>query len=192
MAVELDRQIFEAPVKVDLMHAVVVAQAAKRRSGTAATRNRALTSGGGRKPFRQKGTGRARQGTIRAPQHAGGGVVFGPQPRGYAQGIPKKVRKAALCSALALRAREEKVHLVAGFELPEIKTRWVAKWLEELGARDALIVTAVRDRRLERAARNLTRVRVLAVAGLNGRDILAREYLVLVNDAHAAGVERLQ
>ena len=76
--------------------------------------------------------------------------------------------------------------------MPEIKTRWVAKWLEELGARDALIVTAVRDRRLERAARNLTRVRVLAVAGLNVRDILAREYLVLVNDAHAAVVERLQ
>ena len=192
MAPELDRQIFGAPVKVGLMHAVVVAQAARSRSGTAATKNRSLVSGGGRKPFRQKGTGRARQGTIRAPQASGGGVVFGPQPRRYAQAIPKKVRKAALRSALSLRAREEKVQVVEGFELPEVKTRWVANWLEELGARDALIVTAARDERLERAARNLPRVRVLAVAGLNVRDVLARKHLVLVNDAHAAVVERLQ
>lgn len=174
------------------MHAVVRAQLAKRRSGTAATKNRALVSGGGRKPFKQKGTGRARQGTSRAPQMSGGGVVFGPQPRGYSQAIPKKVRKAALRSALSLRAREDKVRVVEGFELPELKTRKVVEWLDELGASDALIVTGERDERLERAARNLSRVRVVAVMGLNVRDVLAREHLVLVNNAHSAVVERLQ
>ena len=119
-------------------------------------------------------------------------MVFGPQPRGYVKRIPKKVRKAALCSALSLRAREDKVHVVEGFELPEIKTRFVVAWLKELSAPDALIVTSERDERLERAARNIPTVRVLAASGLNVRDVLAREHLVLVNEAHASVVERLQ
>ena len=192
MAAKLDKKIFEAPIRQDLIHAVVVAQMAARRTGSAATKNRALVSGGGRKPFKQKGTGRARAGTTRAVQMAGGGVVFGPQPRSYAQRIPKQVRKAALCSVLSLRNREGRVKVVDSFELPEIKTKQVIQRLQELDAEDALIVTAERDRRLELAGRNLPKVRVLAVAGLNVRDVVGRENLILTRDAVNAIVERLQ
>jgi large subunit ribosomal protein L4 len=188
----LDSRIFEAPIRPDLIHAVVVAQMAARRTGTAATKNRALVSGGGRKPHRQKGTGRARAGSTRIAQWSGGGVVFGPQPRSYAQRIPRKVRKAALRSALSLRNGEGRVKVVDSFALPEIKTRLMAERLKELGAEDALIVTAQRDLKLELAGRNLPTVRVLAVEGLNVRDVLARENLVLTKDAVTAIVERLQ
>ncbi len=192
MAARLDKSIFEAPIRPDLMQAVVIAQLAARRSGTAATKNRALVAGGGRKPWRQKGTGRARHGSIRTPQWAGGGVVFGPQPRSYAMDLPKKIRKAALRAALSLRHREGRLQVVKTFELEEIKTRLVAARLRELEAEDALLVTAERDLRLEKAARNLPSVRVLAVAGLNVLDVLARQHLILVGDAVRAIEERLQ
>ena len=191
-ATKLDSAIFEAAVRPDLIHTVVVAQLAARRSGTAATKSRALVSGGGRKPFKQKGTGRARAGTTRAAQWSGGGVVFGPQPRSYAQHIPKKVRKAAMRSARSLRNREGRIKLVDSFELSDTKTKLMAERLRELGAEDALIVTAERDRRLELAGRNLPQVRVLPVAGLNVRDIVARENLVLTREAADAIVERLR
>ena len=192
MATKLDSRVFDAPVRPDLLHAVIVAQDAGQRAGTAATKNRALVSGGGRKPYRQKGTGRARQGTTRAGQWAGGGVVFGPQPRSYEQRIPKKVRRAALRSAVSLRNGEGRLQVVDAFELSETKTRLVVERLRELGAEDALIVTRERDTRLERAARNLPTVRVLAVPGLNVRDVLARDHLVVVGDALDAIVERLR
>ena len=192
MAAVLDKTIFEAAIRADLMQAVVVAQQAARRSGSAATKNRSLVSGGGRKPWRQKGTGRARTGSIRNPQWAGGGVVFGPQPRSYAQRIPRKVRKAALRGALSLRHSEGHVQVVKSFDLEDMKTRLVVDKLRELGAEDALIVTAERDVRLEKAARNLPWVRVLPVAGLNVLDVLAREHLILVGDAPKAIGERLQ
>ncbi len=192
MAARLDKTIFEAPIRADLMQVVVVAQQAARRSGSAATKNRSLVSGGGRKPWRQKGTGRARTGSIRNPQWAGGGVVFGPQPRSYAQRIPRKVRKAALRGALSLRHSEGHVLVVKSFDLEDTKTRLVVEKLRELGAEDALIVTAERDVRLEKAARNLRWVRVLPVAGLNVLDVLAREHLILVGDAPKAIGERLE
>jgi large subunit ribosomal protein L4 len=191
MAEKLDKKVFEAPVRGDLLHAVVVAQMAARRAGTHATKNRALVSGGGRKPFRQKGTGRARAGTTRAAQWAGGGVVFGPQPRSYEQHLPKKVRKAALRSALSLRNGEGKLHVIDSLELPEAKTRHMVQKLRELEAEDALIVTAERDVSLERAGRNLPRVRVLSVAGLNVRDVLARQHLLIEKAALGPIVERL-
>jgi large subunit ribosomal protein L4 len=191
MASDLDARIFEAPVRPDLMHAAVVAQLAARRAGTHATKNRALVSGGGRKPWRQKGTGRARQGTIRAAQWSGGGVVFGPQPRDYDQRLPRRVRQAALRSALSLRKREGRALVLDDFALPEPRTRHVAAKLRELGAPDALIVTCERDLGLERAARNLPRVRVLPVIGLNVRDVLARERLIVLRDALPKLVERL-
>lgn len=190
-APELDSAIFEARARPDLIQTVVVAQMAARRQGTAATKNRALVSGGGKKPYRQKGTGRARQGTIRSPQFAGGGVVFGPQPRSYASNVPKRVRRAALCSALSLRNRDGNLRQVDDLELPEAKTRHVAAALRELGLADVLIVTRERRLDLERAARNLPKVRVLAVAGLNVRDIVAREFLLLIGDAASAIAERL-
>ncbi len=191
MATDLDSRIFDAPVRPDLLQAVVVAQDAARRRGTHATKTRSLVSGGGRKPWRQKGTGRARQGSTRAAHWAGGGVVFGPQPRSYAQSVNKQVRKAALRSALSLRKREERVVVLDGFPLPEPKTRHVVKRLLELGAPDALIVTRERDTVLERAARNLPTVRVLPVIGLNVRDVLARERLLILRDALPALAERL-
>jgi large subunit ribosomal protein L4 len=187
----LDPKIFDAPIRPDLIHTVVVSQMAAKRAGTHATKNRSRVSGGGRKPYKQKGTGRARQGTIRAPQFAGGGVAFGPQPRSYEQRVPKKVRAAALRSALSLRNSEDRVKQVEAFDLPEIKTKLVVQRLAELGADDALIVTTERDSRLELAARNLPRVRVLAVAGVNVRDVVARKNLVLVGNAGQAIAERL-
>jgi large subunit ribosomal protein L4 len=188
---DLDPSVFAAPVRLDLIQAVVVAQDAARRRGTAATRNRALVSGGGRKPWRQKGTGRARQGSIRAPQFSGGGVVFGPQPRSYAQRIPRQVRRAALRAVLSLRNGEGNVRRVESFPLPEPRTRHVVAELGRLGLDDVLIVTRERDPSLERAARNLPRVRVLCVAGLNVRDVLARRSLLLVGDAAEGVAERL-
>ncbi|MFQ5514720.1 MAG: 50S ribosomal protein L4 [Myxococcota bacterium] len=189
---KLAAEVFEAPIRPDLLHAVVVTQMAARRRGTAATKNRSLVSGGGRKPFRQKGTGRARAGSTRVSQWTGGGVVFGPQPRSYARKLPRKVRKAALRSVLSLRNSEGKLKVVDRLELPEIKTRRMLETLEKLALTDVLIVTAERDRTLELAARNLPRVRVIAVAGLNVRDVLARENLLLTRDAVKAIEERLR
>ena len=189
---DLDGKIFDAPVRTDLLHAVASAQRAARRRGTAATKNRSLVSGGGAKPYRQKGTGRARQGTIRAAHYAGGGVVFGPQPRSYSQRIPKKVRKAALRSALSLRRREDAFQVVESLELDEPRTRLLVQRLADLGVDDVLIVTAERERNLELAGRNLPRVRVLAAAGLNVYDVLARKNLIFTQAALERVTERLQ
>ena len=188
---DLDPKVFGAPIRGDLLHTVNLAQQAARRSGTAAVKNRANVSGGGIKPWRQKGTGRARQGTIRAPHWAGGGVVHGPRPRDYSVSVPKKVRKAALRSALSLRKSEDRVMVVTTLSLDEPKTRLLAAKLRELGAEDALIVTRERDRVLELSGRNLPHVRVLPVIGLNVRDVLLRKFLVLLRDAVPAVVERL-
>jgi len=188
----LDPEIFQAPIRPDLLHTVVTAQLAARRRGTHATKSRALVSGGGIKPWKQKGTGRARQGSIRAPQWTKGGIVFGPQPRSYEQNVTKKVRRAALRSALSLRNSEGAVQVVDSLELPEIKTRLLVHKLAGLGAPDALIVTAERDPRLELAGRNLPTVRVLPVAGLNVFDVLARKNLVVLRDALPKLTERLR
>jgi large subunit ribosomal protein L4 len=190
---ELDSNIFSAPVRPDLMHSVVVAQAAGKRAGTAATKNRALVSGGNSKPYRQKGTGRARQGSTRSPQFAGGGIVFGPQPRSYEQKLPKKLRRAALRSALSLRNKEQRLHVADSLEISELKTKRVVELIGRLGVeQDVLLVTAERDIKLERAARNLPKVRVLPVVGLNVRDVLARAHVVLTREAVAAISERLR
>jgi large subunit ribosomal protein L4 len=188
---ELDPRIFDAPIRGDLLHTVSIAQLAARRSGTAAVKSRAQVSGGGQKPWRQKGTGRARQGTIRAPHWAGGGIVHGPRPRDYEQSIPKKVRKAALRSALSLRKSENRVIVADDLALAEPRTRLLVAALAKLGAEDALIVTKERDRNLELAGRNLPHVRVLPVMGLNVRDVLLRKHLVITRDALPAVVERL-
>jgi large subunit ribosomal protein L4 len=189
---DLDPKIFDAPIRSDLLFTVNVAQLAARRSGTAAVKNRALVSGGGQKPWRQKGTGRARQGTTRAPHWAGGGVAHGPRPRDYTISVQKKVRKAALRSALSLRKREERVLVIDSLGITEPKTKQLAAKLRELGVEDVLIVTRERDRVLELSGRNLPRVRVLPVIGLNVRDVLLRKHLVLLSDALPAVVERLK
>jgi len=192
-SVDLDPSVFEAPVRAHLFHAEVRRQLARRRSGTHSTKNRAAVSGGGIKPWKQKGTGRARQGTIRAPQWAGGGVVFGPVPRSYEHALPKKVRKAALCAALSHQLREGNIKVVDELELAEYKTKRVAKLLRDLSLADApvLIVIAGEDPFLERSARNLTNVSVLRVAGLNVYDVLRHRRLLLTKAAVAAIGERL-
>jgi large subunit ribosomal protein L4 len=191
--VELDSRVFEAPVKPHLFHAEVQRQLAKRRGGTHATKNRSRVSGGGAKPWKQKGTGRARQGTTRAPQWAGGGVVFGPVPRSHEHSLPKQMRRAALRSALSLRQQEAALTQVESIELSEFKTRQVVEMLEGLGlaGESVLIVIAEAEVHLERSARNLPGVSVLRVAGLNVYDVLRHSRLVMTQAALTAAQERL-
>jgi large subunit ribosomal protein L4 len=192
-SVELSAAIFQAPVKPDLLHAEVCRQLAKRRAGTHSTRNRSAVSGGGSKPWRQKGTGRARQGSTRAPQWAGGGVAFGPVPRSYEHSLPKKVRRAALRGALSLRREEGAITLLEEIDLPEIKTRRVAEMLSALSLEGTgvLIVIDAANEKLERSARNLRNVSVLRVAGLNVYDVLRHPKLVITRTALSAIEERL-
>ena len=184
-SVELVPEVFEARVLPHLFHAEVRRQLAARRRGTHSTRNRSGVSGGGAKPYRQKGTGRARQGTIRAPQYAGGGRVFGPVPRDYAHKLPRKMRRAALRAALSLRQREGAVTVVDGFGLSEFKTRRVVEALAGLGlaGHSVLVVIPGPDVHLEVSARNLPKVSVLRVDGLNVYDVLRHERLILLRDA---------
>ena len=189
---KLDDEVFGAPFNGPLVHEVVVAELAARRRGTHATKNRSMVRGGGSKPWRQKGTGRARQGTIRAPQWAGGGIVFGPVPRSYEHGLTKKTRRAALRGALSLRTREGKVAGVEALALEAPKTKLLLQALAGLGLEGSvLIVIEAADRNLELAARNLPKVDVLRAEGLNVYDVLRHEHLLVTQGALARIHERL-
>ena len=192
-SVDVSPVVFEAAVRPHLVHAEVRRQLAKRRRGNHSTRNRAGTSGGGDKPWRQKGTGRARQGTIRAPQWSGGGVVFGPVPRSYQHSVPKKVRRAALRSALSHRLREGAITVVDELSLDGYRTKRVLEILRSLELADAgvLIVIDAADAFVERSARNLRGVGVLRVAGLNVYDVLRHPRLLVTRAALAAIEDRL-
>jgi large subunit ribosomal protein L4 len=192
-SLELAAEVFEARVKPDLFHAEVRRQLAARHAGTHSTKNRAAVSGGGAKPWRQKGTGRARQGTTRAPQWSGGGAVFGPVPRSYDHSLPKKVRRAALRGALSLRQQEGAITVVDEFPISEFKTSRVAGVLEGLGlAGDSvLIVIAEADEKLEISARNLPRVGTIRVEGLNVYDVLRHAKLLITRAAVEALEARL-
>jgi len=189
-SIELPPAVFEVKVKPDLFHAEVRRQLAARQAGTHGTKNRGAVSGGGAKPWRQKGTGRARQGTTRAPQWAGGGVVFGPVPRSYAHALPKKVRRAALRGALSLRQQQGAITVVDDFAMAGFRTRRVAEVLDALGlaGESVLIVIAEADEKLEISSRNLARVSTLRVAGLNVYDVLRHAKLVVTR----AAVEALE
>jgi large subunit ribosomal protein L4 len=192
-SVELDPVVFEAPVKPHLFHAEVRRQLSLRHTGSHSTKNRAAVSGGGAKPFRQKGTGRARQGTIRAPQFHGGGVAFGPVPRSYQQKLPKKIRRAALRAALSLRFREQAVTVVESFGLDEFSTKRMVGILSALGVAEnsLLIVLPAGDPHVERSARNLPRVSVIRVEGLNVYDVLRHRKILLTREAALAVQNRL-
>jgi large subunit ribosomal protein L4 len=192
-SVELDPLVFEAPIKPHLFQAEVRRQLNRRRAGSHSTKNRAAVSGGGAKPYRQKGTGRARQGTTRAPQFHGGGVVFGPVPRSYEEKLPKKVRRAALCAALSLRLREEAVTVVESFGLEEYSTKRMVGILTGLGlAEDSLLVVLeARDPYVERSARNLPRVSVIRAEGLNVYDVLRHRRILFTREAALAAQRRL-
>jgi large subunit ribosomal protein L4 len=189
--VDLDDRVFAADVKEHLFHMVVRYQLAARRQGTHATKRRAEVSGGGRKPWKQKGTGRARQGSTRAPHWRGGGVVFGPQPRSHAFSLNKKVRRAALRGALSRRVGENGLVVVDSVNLEEAKTRHFAQFMKTFGFESLLVVVPSEDTTLTRAARNIPGVTVLPVAGLNVYDVLRHRNIALTAPAIAPIVERL-
>jgi large subunit ribosomal protein L4 len=176
---ELADAVFAGEVNEHLFYEVVKAKLASDRSGTHAVKNRSLVSGGGKKPWKQKGTGRARQGSSRASQWVGGGKAMGPKPRDYAYDVPRKVRKAALRSALALRNKGQQIVIVERWEPTAPKTSAAAKVLGKLGVKKALVVGAAANAALARSVRNLEGHDFLAVEGLNVYDILKHESLVL-------------
>jgi large subunit ribosomal protein L4 len=184
--VALDPSVFEAPVKPHLFHAEVRRQLAKRQRGTHSTRNRSAVSGGGKKPWRQKGTGRARQGSIRSPQWAGGGAVFGPVPRSHEHALPRKVRAAALRGALSLRFREGALAVADSLVPGEPRTREVVELLRGLGVeagQTVLLVVEGPEPALERGSRNLPWAHVLPVAGLNTYDVLRYDRILVSRPA---------
>jgi large subunit ribosomal protein L4 len=191
---ELPDAIFGAKVNVPLIHQVVVAQRAAARQGTASTKTRGQVSGGGRKPYRQKGTGRARQGSTRAPQFTGGGVAHGPVPRDYSQKTPKKMKAAALRGALSDRAASERVFVVTAFiegDLPRTKDALALLAKVTDGAeRNVLVVTAHDDELTWKSLRNVPFVHLLAEDQLNTYDVLASDWLVFTKAALDAFVER--
>jgi large subunit ribosomal protein L4 len=166
-------------------------QLRNRRAGTAATKSKGFVRGGGKKPWRQKGTGRARAGSIRSPIWVGGGTIFGPQPRDYSFRMPRKARREALLSALSLKKQEEKLIILDKLELEEAKTKLMARALAELNVQSALIVVPQADVRIERAARNLPKIKVLRVEGLNVYDLLRYDHLILMEGALKLLQERL-
>ena len=183
--VDLPGEVFDVEPNIPLMHQVVVAQLAAARQGTHATKTRAMVAGGGRKPYKQKGTGRARQGSIRAPQFTGGGIVHGPQPRDYSQRTPKKMKAAALRSALSDRARHGRVHVVDAIVAGATpSTRAAAQGLASLIAdRSALVVLARGEETSALSVRNLTAAHVLWADQLNTYDVLVNDDVVFTSAA---------
>ena len=194
-SVELPEKIFAARVNIPLMHQVVVAQRAAARQGTHATKTRGMVSGGGKKPYRQKGTGRARQGSTRAPQFTGGGTVHGPQPRDYSQRTPKKMKAAALRGALSDRAASERLYVVSGFiegDAPKTKEALAALAKVTDGAtRNVLVVTTQDDEVTWKSLRNVPFVHLLAEDQLNTYDVLASDHVVFTEAALSAFIGRV-
>jgi large subunit ribosomal protein L4 len=186
---ELPAAIFGVEANIPLIHQVVVAQRAAARQGTHATKTRGMVAGGGRKPYKQKGTGRARQGSIRAPQFTGGGTVHGPQPRDYAQRTPKKMKVAALRGALSDRAKVGRVHVIAKLagDTPSTKAA-LATLTTVTEGRSALVVLARSDETAFKSLRNVADVHVLPVDQLNTYDVLVHDDVVFTSDALAAFV----
>ena len=183
--IELNDAIFGVEVKNHLMHRAVVLQQANSRQGTQAAKNRALVRGGGRKPCRQKGTGHARQGSIRAPQWTGGGVVFAPQPREYSFKMNRQEKRIALFSALTTKVAEEKIVVVDSLDLAEIKTKEMKRVLGNLKAENALVVMGEKKDNVVLSARNLEGVATALTNTINVYDILKYDKLVLTKDAVA-------
>ncbi|MEU6849884.1 50S ribosomal protein L4 [Actinacidiphila alni] len=183
--VELPAEIFDAKVSIPLIHQVVVAQLAAARQGTHKVKTRGEVRGGGRKPYRQKGTGRARQGSTRAPQFAGGGVVHGPVPRDYSQRTPKKMVKAALRGALTDRARHNRIHVVSGVvEGSAPSTKAAKSLLAKISERkNVLLVVERADETAWLSARNLPQVHILEAGQLNTYDVLVSDDVVFTKDA---------
>jgi large subunit ribosomal protein L4 len=189
--VELADALFAAPINAAVLHQVVTAQLAGRRTGTADTKTRGEVRGGGKKPYRQKGTGRARQGTRTAPHYRGGGAVFGPHPRSYEQRLPRKMKRLALRGALTAKLGDEAIKVIDAFGLEAIKTRDLAGILGALEARGRILVVAPsRDERLELSARNLPTVEIILADSLNVVDLLKAD-IVLIEQPALARMEEV-
>jgi large subunit ribosomal protein L4 len=184
--VDLSESLFAAPVNAAVLHQVVTAQLAGRRTGTHDTKTRGEVAGGGRKPYRQKGTGRARQGSRRAPHFAGGGVVFGPHPRSYEQRLPRKMKRLALRGALTAKFGDDAIKVIDGFGLEAIKTRELVAVLAAVQANGRVLVVAPgRDERLDLSARNLPTVDVILADSLNVVDLLRADTVLIEQPALA-------
>jgi len=186
-SIEVSDAVFDAPLNKALIHQVMVAQLANKRAGTHSTKTRSEVRGGGRKPWRQKGTGRARQGSIRSPQWRGGGVTFGPKPRDYSQATPKKMRRAAIKSLLSQKVRDGEITVVQEFVLPALKTQEVLKALAGLSiatSTNCLVVNNANTQKdLWQVSHNLQRVKSIPAATLNTVDLLNYDHLVLSVEA---------
>jgi large subunit ribosomal protein L4 len=180
--VDLPDEIFAADVNEHVLHEVVKMQLNRRRSGTAATRERNAVTGGGAKPYRQKGTGRARQGSIRAPNHVGGGTVFGPSPRSYDFRPPRSVRRKALISALSLFHRDGRLVVLSNFDLEEPKTKGFIKVMDKFKAGSGLVVDRAGNDNLSLSVRNAVRYGYLPPEGLNVYDVLRHDMLFITQD----------
>jgi large subunit ribosomal protein L4 len=187
--VELSAEVFEAEVKIDVLHTVVRWQLACRRSGTHMTKTKGLVSGGGKKPFKQKGTGNARQGSTRSPLMPGGGTMFGPQPRDYSYALPKKTRKVGLKMALSHLFKEGKLTIVDGMA-SEGKSTELNKRLKSFGVEKAVLIDTASDVKFNRAARNLTNYKYFSVEGINVFDLLKYDHAVITKDSVQKIVER--
>lgn len=188
---KLNDAVFGAKTREHLLHQAVVMQLANRRAGSAATKTKGFVRGGGKKPWKQKGTGRARAGSIRSPIWVGGGTVFGPTPRDYSYRMPRTARREALLSALSVKHRDGKLIVVDKFSLEAAKTKIMVQALAELKVTSALIVIGGADATIERSARNLPKVKVLRVEGVNVYDLLRYDHLILTEGALKLLEERL-
>lgn len=189
--IELKDELFAVEVQPSILHDVVCMQRANRRQGTASTKTRGEVAGSGAKPWRQKGTGRARAGTRKSPIWRGGGTTFGPKPRDYSYKLPKKVRRLALRMALSARFGEGNLIVLDEFDMPEIKTKEFVKVMDNFDFDNCLIVTGEDNKTVQLSARNAVGYKVLPVAGLNVYDILKYSKLMLVQSTLAQLEERL-
>ncbi len=189
--IDLIDEVFDVPVKQHVLHQVVTMQLTNKRSGTVATKGRSFVRGGGQKPYRQKGTGRARAGSRRSPLWRGGGVVFGPSPRSYGYKVPKKVRRQALKMALSSKLQDKDLIVVDRLDLETVKTKRFVEVLAALRTREVLIVIDRQNENLELSSRNVPYAKVLRSEGLNVYDILRFRSLILVKPAVNQIQERL-
>ena len=190
-SVDLAPEVFEVEVQPELLHLVVRAQLAAKRAGTHSVKTRAYVSGGGKKPWRQKGTGRARAGSNRSPIWRGGAIVHGPQPRDYTFKVNRKVRQLALRMALSAKLVDSSLVLVDTLSVPEVKTKHMVKMTSDFGLKKALIVLSASDNNLELSARNIPGIKVVREDMLNVYDVLRHDHLVMVKDAALKVQERL-
>ncbi len=188
--VEFPSQIVEREVKKEILHAMVRWQLVSRRQGTHATKTKGLVSGGGKKPFKQKGTGNARQGSIRSPLMPGGGTAFGPQPKDYSYTLPSTMRIAGLQTALSYLYSEKKIFVVDGMSSKEGKTKELSARLKKFGINKALLISKDQDSNFARASKNLKNYRYNTVAGVNVYDLLKYDAVVFTQDAIPSVVEK--